>query len=104
MTRYLRCITYKVHKLLHYDGLTDVNMFIGEIILPKGHRFHALDLGIRATLVIWWETHKENMCNWDECAHMMRLRFKCPTIQMEEVYSRNYDPCCKTPIIHSITR
>ena len=84
----------EVCELPYYDGLTDVNMFLRELerTIPEGQIFYAMNLGMRATLTQWWETHKENMGNWDECARMMRLCFEFPIIRMEEFYSRKHDP------------
>lgn len=70
-------------------------MFLGDLerIVPEWQRFHALDFRLRGTRERWWETHKENMGNWEECACMTRLRFECLTIRMEEVYYGKDDPC-----------
>ena len=48
----LRCITSEVRYFPHYDGSTDVNMFLGELerSVPIEQRFQALDLGLHATL------------------------------------------------------
>ena len=61
--------------------------------MTEGHRFHALDLGLCATPTRWWETHKNDMGDLEECVCMMRLWFECPVIKMEDVYSRKEDPC-----------
>ena len=68
MTCVLCCITSEVRDFPHYDGSTDVNMFLGEMerSVPIEKRFHALDLGLCATPARWWENHKENMGNWEE--------------------------------------
>ena len=64
-------------------------MFLEELerIVLEGQILHALDLGLCANPSQWWETHKENMGNQDECTQMMTLRFEHQTIRMEEVYS-----------------
>ena len=46
----------------------------------------------RTTPTRWWETHEENMGNWEECVRMMRLWLECPVIKMEDVYSGKEDP------------
>lgn len=74
VTDTLHCITSEVRDFPHYDGSNDLKIFLGELkrYVPADQRFHVLDIGLHAP-AIWWETHKENMGYWEECAQMMQL-------------------------------
>ena len=55
MTKSLRCVSTKVRKLRHYDGLTDVDLSLDEFEreVSKEHFFQALELALRATPFSW---------------------------------------------------
>lgn len=95
MTKYFQCLSIRVRELPYYDDLTNVNMFLGEIekYVPEAQIFHALDIALRSTPTRGWETHKGKLGNWEECTHMMRLRFENPNTIIEETYYGKGDPC-----------
>lgn len=94
MTKSLRCVSTEVRKIPHYDGLTDVDLFLDEFEreVPEEHRFQALELTLRATPSHWWGTHKESFAGWKEYRRMMRLRFGYANSQMTEKYSGKDNP------------
>jgi len=94
MTNSLRCVSTEVRNLLHYDGLTNVELFLDEFereVLEE-HQFQALELALHATPSYWWGTHKERFARWREYKRMMKLRFRYDNTIMIEKYSGKDDP------------
>ena len=66
MTKSLFYVSSEVRKLPHYDGLTDVDLFLDdfECEVPEDHRFQALELALLTTPARWWGTHKDSFSGW----------------------------------------
>jgi len=66
MAKALRSLSIEVRKILHYDGLNDINLFFNEFEreVPEEHQFQALQLVLRSMLARWWGTHKESFADW----------------------------------------
>jgi hypothetical protein len=65
LTREVRWINTTVSNLPTFDGLNHLETFLlefEETILVQ-ERLLALDEALKATLEIWWETHKNNIGN-----------------------------------------
>jgi hypothetical protein len=35
----------------------------------------SIDIALRATLAIWWGTHKETIKDWYQCKRLLHIRF-----------------------------
>lgn len=94
MTKLLRYISPTVRNQHHYDGLTDVDLFLDtfEREVPENHRFQALDWALRATPARWWGTHEDNFEDWHEYRRMMRICFGHPKVRLTEKYDGRNDP------------
>lgn len=68
LTKSLHYISTKVRSLPHYDGIGDVILFLDEFEMDvlKECRFHALDIALRSTPVLWWGMQKDNIGDWKE--------------------------------------
>jgi hypothetical protein len=41
----------------------------------ENQRLLALDIALKATPAIWWDTHKETITDWYQCKWLMCIRF-----------------------------
>lgn len=62
-------MTSEVCNIPSYDGLGDVNIFLDdyEEQVPKYQRLPALDISLKSTPARWWNAHKKNIEDWQEC-------------------------------------
>jgi hypothetical protein len=44
--------------------------------IPKQQILLELYVALRATPMIWWETHKEGIENWRHCKRLMQIKFE----------------------------
>jgi hypothetical protein len=77
LTREFRWIDTIVSNFPTFDGLNHLEAFLlgFEEIVPTQQILLAMDEALKATLSIWWGTHKNNIIDWVQCRTLMTTWF-----------------------------
>ena len=77
MTKSLQWTGAEIIDIPSFHGLVDVNDFLYQFEqeIPQEQRMSAIDLAVRATLVIWWHAYKQHIASWDDFKRLTMIRF-----------------------------
>jgi hypothetical protein len=77
LTREVRWIGTTVSNLPTFDGLNPLEALLADVeeSIPTQQRFLEMDEALKATLEIWWGTHKKNIIEWVQCRTLMITQF-----------------------------